>query len=35
MLHMPLPDGLTVRIDTAVSNENWGVQMMIGHPFQF
>lgn len=27
--------GLTVRIDTAVSNENWGVQMMIGHPFQF
>lgn len=27
--------GMTVRIDTAVSNENWGVQMMIGHPFQF
>lgn len=27
--------GLTVRVDTAVSNENWGVQMMIGHPFQF
>ncbi len=27
--------GMTVRIDTAVSNENWGVQMMIGYPFQF
>jgi len=27
--------GLVVRIDTAVSNEGWGVNMMIGHPFQF
>ena len=26
---------LVVRIDTAVSKEEFGVQMMIGHPFQF
>lgn len=27
--------GLVVRVDTAVSEEDYGVQMMIGHPFQF
>jgi hypothetical protein len=27
--------GLVVRIDTAVSEEDFGVQMMVGHPFQF
>ncbi len=27
--------GMTVRIDTAVSPEGWGINMMIGHPFQF
>ena len=26
---------LVVRIDTAVSEEEFGVQMMVGHPFQF
>ena len=26
---------LVVRVDTAVSEEEFGVQMMIGHPFQF
>lgn len=27
--------GLVVRVDTAVSDEGMGVQMMISHPFQF
>ena len=27
--------GLTVRIDTAVSDEGVGVQMMVAQPFQF
>ncbi len=27
--------GLVVRIDTAVSKEDFGVQMMVGHPFPF
>ncbi|MGD0275954.1 MAG: BamA/TamA family outer membrane protein [Syntrophales bacterium] len=27
--------GLVVRIDTAVSKDDYGVQMMVGHPFQF
>ena len=27
--------GLIVRIDTAVSKEEFGVQMMVGHPFPF
>ena len=27
--------GLVVRIDTAVSEEDVGVQMMVSHPFQF
>ena len=27
--------GLVVRVDTAISNEDFGVQMMVGHPFQF
>lgn len=28
-------NGFVVRADTAVSSEGFGVQMMIGHPFQF
>ncbi|MFT5730013.1 MAG: hypothetical protein ACI8PB_004187 [Desulforhopalus sp.] len=27
--------GLVVRIDTAVSKEDVGIQMMVNHPFQF
>jgi hypothetical protein len=27
--------GLVVRVDTAFSEEGFGVQMMVGHPFQF
>jgi hypothetical protein len=27
--------GFVLRVDTAVSNEDLGIQMMIGHPFQF
>ena len=27
--------GLVVRVDTAFSDEGFGVQMMVGHPFQF
>ncbi len=27
--------GLVVRVDTAVSDEGFGVQMMVSHPFQF
>ena len=27
--------GLVVRIDTAFSDEDVGVQMMVSHPFQF
>jgi hypothetical protein len=27
--------GLVVRVDTAYSDEGFGVQMMVGHPFQF
>ena len=27
--------GIMVRIDTAVSNEDFGVQMMVSQPFQF
>ncbi|MBW2245668.1 MAG: BamA/TamA family outer membrane protein [Deltaproteobacteria bacterium] len=27
--------GLVVRVDTAVSKEEFGVQMMVGHPFPF
>lgn len=27
--------GLVVRIDTAVSDEGFGIQMMVAQPFQF
>ena len=27
--------GLVVRLDAAISDEDFGVQMMVGHPFQF
>ena len=27
--------GLVVRVDTALSNEGVGVQMMVSQPFQF
>lgn len=27
--------GLVVRVDTAVSEEDFGIQMMVNHPFQF
>jgi hypothetical protein len=30
-----LAKGIVIRIDSAVSNENFGVQMMIAQPFQF
>ena len=27
--------GLVIRVDAAVSNEDYGIQMMVGQPFQF
>jgi len=27
--------GLVVRLDAAVSEEDYGIQMMVGQPFQF
>jgi len=30
-----LAKGIVIRIDSAVSRENFGVQMMIAQPFQF
>ena len=27
--------GLVVRVDIGISDEDFGVQMMVGHPFQF
>jgi hypothetical protein len=30
-----MAQGIVIRIDTAVSGEGVGVQMMIGQPFQF
>jgi hypothetical protein len=30
-----LAKGIVIRIDSAVSDENVGIQMMVGQPFQF